>query len=85
MRMPLAQVVESPVVRSGPPEKVAKCRRVVLGAADEVGGRAGHRVDGEFDDAEMVWRDLLAHEDPADLAPPGPPEASAQLGALLTG
>jgi len=57
---------------------------MMIRAADEVSGRSARGVDGEIDDTEMVRCDLLTHEDAADFAPSGSPQAGAKAGSLVT-
>lgn len=71
MGMPFAKVVEALEISSGPSKEPFESFRMMIRATDEMSSRSGRRVDREVDDPKMVWRDLLAHEDAADFAPPG--------------
>src|SRR5258708_29754094 len=82
--MPFPEIIEPPIVGTGPSKEAFESGGVMFRGSDKMGCRANCLVDRELDDPKMIWRDLLAHQDAADLVPSGAPQAFAKACALVT-
>ena len=56
---------------------------MMLGTADEMGGRSGLVVGREVDDPKTIRCDLLTHEDAANLTPAGTSQTFAKPSPLV--